>query len=96
VENRRAGNRQESGGMRAARTDRASARESATRGCADSRGPRRACPSREGVLPRGKGGLEQCSVSGGAGWRYGAARVRPAPGWRDVAARLERSRNYSD
>jgi hypothetical protein len=81
VENRRAGHGQESGGTRAAQTDRA---------------PARACPSREGALPRGKGGLEQCSALGGAGRRYGAARVRPAPGWRDVAARLEHGRNYSD
>jgi hypothetical protein len=76
--------------------DQARARSSATHGGANSRGSRRACPSREGTLPRGKGGLEQCSVPGGAGRPYGAAHVRPALGWRDVAARLERDRNYSD
>jgi hypothetical protein len=54
VENRRAGHGKESGGTRAAWTDRA--------------------------LPRGKGGLEQCSAPGDTGRRYDAARVRPAPG----------------
>jgi hypothetical protein len=78
VENRRVGHGQDPDGARAAQTDRAPARASATRGSADSRGPRRACPSREGALPRGKGGLGQCSAPGGAGRRYGAARVRLA------------------
>jgi hypothetical protein len=80
VENRSAGHGKESGGTRAAWTDRASTRASATRGGADSCGPRLACPSREGALPRGKGGLEQCSAPGDTGRRYDAARVRPAPG----------------